>query len=104
MIVFQQQISAIPHPHGIDYSDQTNHSNHAPSLLADPRSALLSPIISSLNPEELGGAFIVTSLVKSSRGLGFYLVGGGTGPTAEEFLQIKDVVPNGPACNGKLLT
>lgn len=40
--------------------------------------------------------------MKSSRGLGFTIVGGGEG---EEFLQIKDVVPNGPAwCDGKLQT
>ncbi|XP_055937343.1 membrane-associated guanylate kinase, WW and PDZ domain-containing protein 1-like isoform X2 [Argiope bruennichi] len=55
--------------------------------------------------EELCGTFITTSLVKSSRGLGFTIVGGGSGTVGEEFLQIKDVVPNGPAwCNGKLLT
>nr|XP_042895445.1 membrane-associated guanylate kinase, WW and PDZ domain-containing protein 3 isoform X1 [Parasteatoda tepidariorum]XP_042895446.1 membrane-associated guanylate kinase, WW and PDZ domain-containing protein 3 isoform X2 [Parasteatoda tepidariorum] len=57
------------------------------------------------NPEELRGAFISTSLVKSARGLGFTIVGGGEGSAAEQFLQIKDVVPNGPAwCNGKLNT
>ncbi|KAF8768407.1 Membrane-associated guanylate kinase like protein [Argiope bruennichi] len=131
------------------HSDQTNHSNHAHSLLADVRSghwtrnssltqtsncsnsndpnplastnnsesfliasssddhnsAFKSNNFFTRNPEELCGTFITTSLVKSSRGLGFTIVGGGSGTVGEEFLQIKDVVPNGPAwCNGKLLT
>lgn len=53
------------------------------------------------NPNELRGERIRTVLVKSSRGLGFTIVGGDE--TVEEFLQIKSVVPNGPAwLDGKL--
>ena len=49
------------------------------------------------------GEKIQTTLVKSSRGLGFTIVGGDD--TEEEFLQIKSVVPNGPAwLDGKLQT
>jgi len=55
------------------------------------------------NPNELRGEQIRTTLVKSSRGLGFTIVGGDD--TEEEFLQIKSVVPNGPAwLDGKLQT
>lgn len=55
------------------------------------------------NPAELQGEFIRTSLIKSSRGLGFTIVGGDD--NEEEFLQIKSVVPNGPAWqDGKLRT
>ncbi|KAK7791492.1 hypothetical protein R5R35_008847 [Gryllus longicercus] len=55
------------------------------------------------NPEELQGERLRTTLVKSSRGLGFTIVGGDD--TEEEFLQIKSVVPNGPAwLDGKLQT
>ncbi|XP_063219492.1 membrane-associated guanylate kinase, WW and PDZ domain-containing protein 1 isoform X3 [Bacillus rossius redtenbacheri] len=55
------------------------------------------------NPNELQGERIKTTLVKSSRGLGFTIVGGDD--SEEEFLQIKSVVPNGPAwLDGKLLT
>ncbi|XP_021927239.1 membrane-associated guanylate kinase, WW and PDZ domain-containing protein 2-like isoform X3 [Zootermopsis nevadensis] len=55
------------------------------------------------NPNELRGELIQTTLVKSSRGLGFTIVGGDD--TEEEFLQIKSVVPNGPAwLDGKLQT
>ncbi|XP_023246583.1 membrane-associated guanylate kinase, WW and PDZ domain-containing protein 1 isoform X1 [Copidosoma floridanum] len=55
------------------------------------------------NPDALKGQRIRTSLVKSSRGLGFTIVGGDD--NVQEFLQIKSVVPNGPAwLDGKLHT
>lgn len=55
------------------------------------------------NPDKLKGQRIRTTLIKSSRGLGFTIVGGDD--TVEEFLQIKSVVPNGPAwLDGKLQT
>lgn len=55
------------------------------------------------NPDALKGQRIHTTLVKSSRGLGFTIVGGDD--NVQEFLQIKSVVPNGPAWfDGKLLT
>lgn len=54
-------------------------------------------------PDKLKGQRIRTTLIKSSRGLGFTIVGGDD--TVEEFLQIKSVVPNGPAwLDGKLQT
>ncbi|KAH8386017.1 hypothetical protein KR200_002366 [Drosophila serrata] len=59
------------------------------------------------NPAELQGQRINTTLVKSSRGLGFTIVGsdGTSGGDVEEFLQIKTVVPNGPAwLDGQLQT
>lgn len=55
------------------------------------------------NPHELVGERIRSTLVKSIRGLGFTIVGGDD--SKEEFLQIKSVVPNGPAwLEGKLQT
>ncbi|XP_075219002.1 membrane associated guanylate kinase, WW and PDZ domain containing protein magi isoform X2 [Lycorma delicatula] len=57
----------------------------------------------TLNPNELVGERIHSTLVKSIRGLGFTIVGGDD--SKEEFLQIKSVVPNGPAwLEGKLQT
>ncbi|XP_071749112.1 membrane-associated guanylate kinase, WW and PDZ domain-containing protein 1 isoform X2 [Lepeophtheirus salmonis] len=47
------------------------------------------------DPNQLRGERIRTQLVKSARGLGFTIVGGDD--NVEEFLQIKSVVPNGPA-------
>ena len=55
------------------------------------------------NPDALKGQRIRTTLVKSSRGLGFTIIGGDE--NCQEFLQIKSVVPNGPAwLDGKLQT
>lgn len=55
------------------------------------------------NPNELQGERIQTSLVKSSRGLGFTIIGGDD--SEEEFLQIKSVVPHAPAwLDGKMQT
>ncbi|KFB53859.1 hypothetical protein ZHAS_00022299 [Anopheles sinensis] len=47
------------------------------------------------NPANLRGERLMTTLVKSTRGLGFTIVGGDD--NVEEFLQIKSIVPNGPA-------
>ncbi|XP_053677813.1 membrane-associated guanylate kinase, WW and PDZ domain-containing protein 1 [Anopheles nili] len=47
------------------------------------------------NPANLRGERLMTTLVKSIRGLGFTIVGGDD--NVEEFLQIKSIVPNGPA-------
>lgn len=53
------------------------------------------------NPSELCGERLSTTLLKSSRGLGFTIVGGDD--NVDEFLQIKSIVPNGPAwLDGKL--
>ncbi|XP_061389623.1 membrane-associated guanylate kinase, WW and PDZ domain-containing protein 1, partial [Musca vetustissima] len=48
------------------------------------------------NPAEMQGMRITTTLLKSARGLGITIVGG-DGDGVEEFLQIKSIVPNGPA-------
>lgn len=53
------------------------------------------------NPGDLKGQFLETELVKSQRGFGFTIIGGDN--SDEEFLQIKNVVPSGPAyADGKL--
>jgi PDZ domain len=52
----------------------------------------------------LHGEFVSTTLVKSTRGLGFTIVGGDDEDGGhEEFLQIKSINPNGPAAlDGRL--
>ena len=56
------------------------------------------------NPDQLRGEFLETNLHKSPRGFGFTIVGGDD-TDAEEFLQIKNVVPKGPAyADGMLQT
>ncbi|GAB1597467.1 membrane-associated guanylate kinase, WW and PDZ domain-containing protein 1 isoform X1 [Argonauta hians] len=54
-------------------------------------------------PSELKGEILKTSLIKSVRGFGFTIVGGDH--SDQEFLQVKNVVPNGPAySDGRLKT
>jgi len=63
----------------------------------------ISSNLFTTNPHKLVGERIRSTLVKSIRGLGFTIVGGDD--SKEEFLQIKSVVPNGPAwLEGKLQT
>ncbi|XP_056645572.1 membrane-associated guanylate kinase, WW and PDZ domain-containing protein 1 [Diorhabda sublineata] len=70
---------------------------------ASQASARVSRISFTKDPSELCGQRFKTSLVKSSRGLGFTIVGGDDG--VDEFLQIKSVVPKGPAwVDGQLQT
>ena len=55
------------------------------------------------NPKDLLGEIFSTRLLKGERGLGFTIIGGDLPDT--EFLQIKNVVLNGPAfVDGKLQT
>lgn len=70
---------------------------------ASQASARASRTSFTKDPAELCGQRFRTSLVKSSRGLGFTIVGGDDG--VDEFLQIKSVVPKGPAwLDGQLQT
>lgn len=70
---------------------------------ASQASARASRTSFTKDPSELCGQRFKTSLVKSSRGLGFTIVGGDDG--VDEFLQIKSVVPKGPAwLDGQLQT
>lgn len=78
--------------------EQEQHEEEAPMKL---------PYKFTRNPAELQGQRVNTTLLKSSRGLGFTIVGsdGSAGGDVEEFLQIKTVVPNGPAwLDGQLQT
>lgn len=52
------------------------------------------------NPAELKGELISARLVKSAKGLGFTLVGNDGSSAEEELLQIKNIIPGGPAYKG----
>ncbi|CAG9855534.1 unnamed protein product [Phyllotreta striolata] len=70
---------------------------------ASQSSARISRTSFTKDPAELCGQRFKTSLVKSSRGLGITIVGGDD--NVDEFLQIKSVVPKGPAwLDGRLQT
>uniref|UniRef100_A0A8C4Q2M7 PDZ domain-containing protein n=1 Tax=Eptatretus burgeri TaxID=7764 RepID=A0A8C4Q2M7_EPTBU len=48
------------------------------------------------NPAELQGTMVTTAVQKSARGFGFTIIGG---DEPEEFLQVKSLVPDGPAAS-----
>ena len=73
------------------------HNNELILIISDER-----PFFTR-DPTQLRGEKLQAKLVKSTKGLGFTIVGGDD--SEEEFLQIKSVVPNGPAwLDGKLKT
>lgn len=75
-----------PPPHMAQQQQQMHPNANKPML----------PYKFTRNPAEMQGERISTTLLKSARGLGITIVGG-DGDGVEEFLQIKSIVPNGPA-------
>lgn len=54
------------------------------------------------DPTQLKGNFLSTALQKSNMGFGFTIIGG---DEPDEFLQVKSVIPDGPAAqDGKMDT
>ncbi|XP_034019758.1 membrane-associated guanylate kinase, WW and PDZ domain-containing protein 2a isoform X2 [Thalassophryne amazonica] len=54
------------------------------------------------DPTQLKGSFLSTSLQKSNMGFGFTIIGG---DEPDEFLQVKSIIPDGPAAaDGKMAT
>lgn len=89
----------------IDGLYQKHKSTPQPLTTSTPTSTTnaTKPNFFTKNPDELHGERITTTLLKSSRGLGFTIVGGDD--NIDEFLQIKSIVSNGPAwLDGKLQT
>ncbi|XP_055372622.1 membrane-associated guanylate kinase, WW and PDZ domain-containing protein 1 isoform X2 [Condylostylus longicornis] len=90
----------------INHNTALNNSNRQqqPQQQQNHKSPILQlPYTFTRNPNEMQGERITTTLLKSSRGLGITIVGGDD--NIEEFLQIKSIVPNGPAwLDGKLQT
>uniref|UniRef100_A0AAX7U1B6 Membrane-associated guanylate kinase, WW and PDZ domain-containing protein 1 n=1 Tax=Astatotilapia calliptera TaxID=8154 RepID=A0AAX7U1B6_ASTCA len=61
--------------------------------LAAPAPAFRKPLFTR-DPTQLKGSFLSTSLQKSNMGFGFTIIGG---DEPDEFLQVKSVIPDGPA-------
>lgn len=86
-----------------DEMSRQNESQSQQQMQSEQQSQL-KPNLFTKNPSELRGERINTTLLKSSRGLGFTIVGGDDN-VENEFLQIKSIVANGPAwLDGKLQT
>ncbi|XP_003380266.1 putative PDZ domain protein [Trichinella spiralis] len=92
--------------YGIYYVDHINKKTQydKPELTADDAAAEgPHKLLFTRNPNELRGELITVTLVKGPKGLGFTLVGNDVCSSDEEFLQIKNVLPGGPAYrNGRL--
>lgn len=81
------------------------NESHSQQPIQSEQQSQLKPKLFTKNPSELRGERINTTLLKSSRGLGFTIVGGDDNVENTEFLQIKSIVANGPAwLDGKLQT
>lgn len=78
--------------------DISQRAMQPPPPMAQEQNANKPPLLPykfTRNPAEMQGERITATLLKSARGLGITIVGGDDG--IEEFLQIKSIVPNGPA-------
>jgi C-terminal processing protease CtpA/Prc len=84
-------------------TDQIEMNGEMPPMVpSDTRMTAGRPFFTR-DPKQLVGDIISSSLLKGPRGLGFTIVGGDD--HEEEFLQIKSVVPYGPAWeDGRLQT
>ncbi|KAK6109632.1 PDZ domain (Also known as DHR or GLGF) family protein [Brugia pahangi] len=72
--------------HSILYSNHSSPSHTAGSVYSFTR-----------DPSQLRGELITTRIVKGPKGLGFTLIGNDGSSLQDEFLQIKNVIPGGPA-------
>ncbi|XP_029107857.1 membrane-associated guanylate kinase, WW and PDZ domain-containing protein 2-like isoform X7 [Scleropages formosus] len=86
--------------HRIQQQQQQMHSQDVPSLqVAVP---LREKPLFTRDPSQLKGTFLSTTLSKSNMGFGFTIIGG---DEPDEFLQVKSVIPEGPAAqDGKMDT
>ena len=67
----------------------------SPTTLTPQTNGVKRNIYFTQNPNELKGDFLKTSLLKTSQGFGFTIIG--ANETSEDFLQIKYIVPDGAA-------
>ncbi|KAK9525806.1 hypothetical protein VZT92_016484 [Zoarces viviparus] len=111
--VLTRRMNMCPHHH------QHHHHHHHQQCQPLPTSAcavvLEQPVCSPFSlwhfvkkplftrdPTQLKGSFLSTALQKSNMGFGFTIIGG---DEPDEFLQVKSVIPDGPAAaDGKMAT
>lgn len=72
------------------------------NMLIRNRLSLAEKPLFTRDPTQLKGNFLSTALQKSNMGFGFTIIGG---DEPDEFLQVKSVIPDGPAAqDGKMDT
>ncbi|XP_069021024.1 membrane-associated guanylate kinase, WW and PDZ domain-containing protein 2a isoform X3 [Embiotoca jacksoni] len=103
--VLTRRMNACPHQR---HQQQPLHTSACTVVLEQP---VCSPVslwhfvkkpLFTRDPTQLKGSFLSTSLQKSNMGFGFTIIGG---DEPDEFLQVKSVIPDGPAAaDGKMAT
>ncbi|KAM3858834.1 membrane-associated guanylate kinase, WW and PDZ domain-containing protein 2a [Diretmus argenteus] len=107
--VLTRRINTCPHHHQPQQQQQQPlHTSACTVVLEQP---VCSPVslwhfvkkpLFTRDPTQLKGSFLSTALQKSNMGFGFTIIGG---DEPDEFLQVKSVIPDGPAAaDGKMAT
>ncbi|MFH4979083.1 hypothetical protein AB6A40_005792 [Gnathostoma spinigerum] len=86
-------------PHTAGWRDPVCHSNSGTSSTHHPP----LPLMFTRDPSQLRGELITTRFIKGSKGLGFTLIGSDGNSMHEEFLQVKSIIPGGPAHRDNVL-
>ncbi|EYC18533.1 hypothetical protein Y032_0027g1572 [Ancylostoma ceylanicum] len=55
------------------------------------------------DPSQLRGEMVTTTIIKGTKGLGFTLIGNDASSKGDEFIQVKSVLPGGPAAEDGVL-
>uniref|UniRef100_A0A671QSP8 Membrane-associated guanylate kinase, WW and PDZ domain-containing protein 2-like n=1 Tax=Sinocyclocheilus anshuiensis TaxID=1608454 RepID=A0A671QSP8_9TELE len=88
--------------YGTYYVDHINMQSQGLSSLPLPTVYRGKKPLFTRDPTQLKGSFLSTALQKSNMGFGFTIIGG---DEPDEFLQVKSVIPDGPAAqDGKMAT
>lgn len=98
-----QDASLISNAHIPSNAHNRRHSTHCNSNTSPSQQPHSSCSMFTRDPSQLRGELITTRIVKGPKGLGFTLIGNDGSSLHEEFLQIKSVIPGGPAHHNGVL-
>ncbi|XP_047192329.1 membrane-associated guanylate kinase, WW and PDZ domain-containing protein 2a isoform X4 [Scophthalmus maximus] len=106
--VLTRRMNMCPHHHQQQQQQQPLHASACAVVLEQPVCSpfslwhIVKKPLFTRDPTQLKGSFLSTALQKSNMGFGFTIIGG---DEPDEFLQVKSVIPDGPAAaDGKMAT
>nr|XP_043876310.1 membrane-associated guanylate kinase, WW and PDZ domain-containing protein 2-like isoform X3 [Solea senegalensis] len=102
--VLTRRMTMCPHHHQHQHQQhqQQHHQQQPPVCSALSLWHVVKKPLFTRDPAQLKGSFLSTALQKSNMGFGFTIIGG---DEPDEFLQVKSVIPDGPAAaDGKMAT
>uniref|UniRef100_A0A1I7XR35 Membrane-associated guanylate kinase, WW and PDZ domain-containing protein 1-like n=1 Tax=Heterorhabditis bacteriophora TaxID=37862 RepID=A0A1I7XR35_HETBA len=92
------------HHNGIIVNDTaTNYSPSHQSRRINGGTANGCNSLFTKDPSQLRGEMITTTIIKGPKGLGFTLIGNDASSKGDEFIQVKSVLPGGPAAENGVL-